>query len=429
MGFRTRTITDPNTTQSWSYTRSSAYGSCTNPTGLTNPVVVNSGTVITKARTAVMHDFVTPQWNRLRDSGVIINNPYDRTETITTKTVASMHYDRRYSASQTMCSGQLVWWVVNAGNVYDGTVSPEWFMGSNPLLAAPSVSTSSLQDIALTRAHSNVGSGEAQSLVIMAEAEKTIKSIVDILKRAVKIGLALRRLDMTALAREVSCKQLANRWMEARYAIRPLVYDMIGVAKALTKSYGAGHRVTYRSSESDSSTVSQNGVVVTPWGSAAEGRGYLNKFSRTDVTARAGVLVAIDEVHSATVWGLDHPIEAIWELIPFSFVVDWFFNVGQTLASWTPEAGVRELASWVVTSVVTTQRVDLVGTDSGNGTWTGNGHIMANTFTASGASWEVVSTTKSRTPSPLKAVSPTFKVRLDAAKLLDLVIMGRRIFR
>jgi len=39
------------------------------------------------------------------------------------------------------------------------------------------------------------------------------------------------------------------------------------------------------------------------------------------------------------------PITA-WELIPFSFVVDWFVNFGDYIQALTPKLGIKGLSSW-----------------------------------------------------------------------------------
>jgi len=41
--------------------------------------------------------------------------------------------------------------------------------------------------------------------------------------------------------------------------------------------------------------------------------------------------------------GLDNPLAVAWELVPFSFIVDWFVNVGQCLQNLTDFAGIQLL--------------------------------------------------------------------------------------
>lgn len=46
-------------------------------------------------------------------------------------------------------------------------------------------------------------------------------------------------------------------------------------------------------------------------------------------------------LHRATTLGLTNPAAIAWELVPFSFVVDWFIPIGNFLNSWTDFLGLR----------------------------------------------------------------------------------------
>jgi len=79
---------------------------------------------------------------------------------------------------------------------------------------------------------------------------------------------------------------------------------------------------------------------------------YFNVDKRTeyshDLSARAGLL--IDYKVGANTYGLslrDIPGSA-WELLPWSFVVDFFFNVGSYVEAIVPSGNVSALASWIV---------------------------------------------------------------------------------
>jgi len=40
--------------------------------------------------------------------------------------------------------------------------------------------------------------------------------------------------------------------------------------------------------------------------------------------------------------GFVNPVSVAWQLVPFSFVVDWFVNVGQFIGSYTDFVGVEQ---------------------------------------------------------------------------------------
>lgn len=46
-------------------------------------------------------------------------------------------------------------------------------------------------------------------------------------------------------------------------------------------------------------------------------------------------------LHQATALGLTNPLSVLWEVVPFSFVVDWFWPVGEFLESWSDFFGLE----------------------------------------------------------------------------------------
>jgi len=366
-------------------------------------------------------DIVTPNYYRRSADGEIINNPYTKTETYWHRQAIDW-YGKFSQVGWYYCPAQSIGYT--AGSFRVGNVPPDPFL-TTQFLALPTLNTQAVIDQAVTGAFAKAGEQDVQGLVILAEGNKTIKSFISIGKRLLKIGRALRKWDVGNLSKQFSAKELADRWMEGRYAIRPVVYDMCDVVKALKRNRDKTPlRQTYRSGASDSCTASQ--VVMTH-----QNPGYYEvygmKVSSRIFSARTGVLAAIDALTEATIWGLDQPFTAMWELVPFSFVVDWFFNVGKTIASWSPKAGLRTLASWVTVHDTVSQAIYL---DHGvstynppyNTKWDG-------TYTLSGGFVNNIIKTTSRQPNPNLPILPTFSVKLDAAKLLDLVIMGKRFFK
>lgn len=53
----------------------------------------------------------------------------------------------------------------------------------------------------------------------------------------------------------------------------------------------------------------------------------------------AVVRVSNPNMHLANSLGLTNPVSVLWEVVPFSFVVDWFIPVGQFIGAWTDLLG------------------------------------------------------------------------------------------
>lgn len=159
---------------------------------------------------------------------------------------------------------------------------------------------------------------------------------------------------------------------------------------------------------------------------------YLNIHGALDYTGassvtcqvRAGVLVRAEIASKLAIWGLTHPLETVWELVPFSFIADWFFNIGQTLASWTPEVGVLPLSSWSTVTQTSTRSLRISNARITNY----NPAIPVNVwYNARPITMSYTTISKVRTAAAKRSMLPTYKVRLNSFKLLDLAIIIRKL--
>jgi hypothetical protein len=305
----------------------------------------------------------------------------------------------------------------------------------NGLPTVPAYDATDLIATAVSSAWANVSLNEAQALVIAGEGKKTILSFCSILKRLIKIIKLIKRRDAVGfqhLTREISLKSLSERYMELRYALRPFVYDVRGVSRALSEhKLLANDRITYRghktySDSNQTSSTSENKYTddAGDWTYDAE---VIKTWSK-DVSVRAGILTQLDEVSPLSIWGITEPIEAIWELVPFSFIVDWIFNVGDVLASWTPNYGLRTLASWYIVETRDYQRMARYHSNfsfpTGGTTKKGTSYLQDVTDC-----WcDRLTITKSRVPDPTRLTLPVCSLRLDGFKLVDLAIIAKGIF-
>ena len=229
-------------------------------------------------------------------------------------------------------------------------------------VALPPNTTDALASVrgqAIARAFAKVHAGDMQSLVTAAELPKTIKMVQQNLRSALKILKSFKKWDLKFLKGSISSKTLASKWLEYRYGIMPLVYDLQDLVKSINsiRSGSQQLRKTFRAS----ATAEARGS--TPRTLPVQGPGgsltlTLESIQLASVSARATVLVGFTDSKgsgniSRILGGFDF-ISSAWELVPFSFVVDWFVNVGDWVASWQPM-----VASKVLTSCVTTQVVQL----------------------------------------------------------------------
>lgn len=122
-------------------------------------------------------------------------------------------------------------------------------------------------------------------------------------------------------------KDLSNLWLEFHFGWAPLLGD-IHTACNVLKSNPPAQRVT------------ATGKAVYQF---TRGRGNYDwstiGFYETRAKIGAEVHVSNANLALANQLGLVNPASVAWEVVPFSFIVDWFIPVGKFLESWTDMLG------------------------------------------------------------------------------------------
>lgn len=189
-----------------------------------------------------------------------------------------------------------------------------------------------------SKLYETVGAG-----VDFAEYKQSAASIASTATALFKAARAVRRgrfgdaadaLRMKYFPKGVSVhKSFANNWLEYHFGWEPLVkdiYDACDVINNPVKSFalerGRAKDVIYQHTSQDLGSVVRD------------------DYSRGVQSCTQGARIHFANpglAHTLHQWGLDDPVGIAWELVPFSFVVDWFVNVGEFLASRGDFAGMQ----------------------------------------------------------------------------------------
>lgn len=133
---------------------------------------------------------------------------------------------------------------------------------------------------------------------------------------------------------------MANNWLKYRYGLGPaisLMHDAIVVGtKIQTRRETARDGTVAGGSSTDAFSVT-GGMLKTDY-----------KVTRTwESSIRAGILYEYINFRNKYGFSIDQVPYALWNIVPYSFVSDWFWNMGTFIRALTPKAGIRQLATWM----------------------------------------------------------------------------------
>lgn len=300
--------------------------------------------------TEVTNDWVHPGFAKRSADGEIISSPFHSVKTKESASVNSCRVERSIDCNL---------YSDDTAVAYGGNILYAYPNGKDAMDAAPDLSVdlnnqiTTLSALVSTRALAGVSSPEVHGLVFMAELSKTIRLLKSPIKALDKSFKKIRRSSKYRRARSRARRDdkpfdfksfMSDNWLTYRYGIMPLIYDMDGTMKAFDKASKARPaRHTSRSSDTyNTSSTASNEWTSSGWFNIeSEGR------TQANCVVRAGVLYEhVGSVANDLGLELQHVPAAAWEVVPFSFVADWFANIGDYINAITPKAGVRVLSSW-----------------------------------------------------------------------------------
>ena len=202
--------------------------------------------------------------------------------------------------------------------------------------------------------------------VFLGELPQTLDLLADSAIRIRKSVTRLRRGDLKGSARILfegtgrqpkaahdwrrftstsPVQSTARNWLELQYGWLPLLKDAEGAAQSIAHALHAPFQTTYRAS------VRVQQMIPNPIARFGD-TGWVYGSSEIYKTWRRSLVAYIKEDRNWTLpaqLGLLDPELVAWELVPFSFVADWFIPIGQ----WMEQ---RAKAGRLVGTFVTTDK-------------------------------------------------------------------------
>jgi hypothetical protein len=177
--------------------------------------------------------------------------------------------------------------------------------------------------------------GDLNLTIDLAEAHQTKRMLSEMSKvwRYVKSFGPARRFT--------GISTLGNKWLEYTYGIKPLVSSLFGAADELVRANINRVRTftgsdTYRPSVQELPNLDIDGFFAETYGAMASESGVLKESVRLKIR-----MDVTDPAVNLLRWGTMDPRQIAWELMPYSFVVDWVYNVGSYLRNAETAAAYR----------------------------------------------------------------------------------------
>lgn len=291
-----------------------------------------------------MDDELVPHFKRRQSSGELFFNPMSSSQVILKRNSGTVSWS--------------IYKIDGYGCKYGGATGSGIFpFTSSPLSLGSGyeptdIDVSSEKNRLLIEAYSRAYINDMMLLATLGEFEETIVSIAQTIRVAADILKAFTTKRFMSYLMSRRTKDIANIWMHYRYALRPLYFDIIGALKA------------FKSLDKVNQTKRQTFRAFCNYGTDRvtdiQSFDYARKFTTTytvtkDLEIRTGLLADI-LISWDTIFGLDRLAGSAWELVPMSFIIDWFVNIGQLISAFEPTAKRRVLGNWATVTSVTRYR-------------------------------------------------------------------------
>lgn len=132
-------------------------------------------------------------------------------------------------------------------------------------------------------------------------------------------------------------KDASALWLEYWFGWSPLVADIGNVVDVLQGDVPYGQRLRGRGSAKTKLKKTLAGIPPS----------IVEQDARSRCQIIGKVTVTNHDLYLANKLGFVNPALIAWELVPFSFLIDWFYPVGDFLASMTNNVGIEVTDIWI----------------------------------------------------------------------------------
>jgi hypothetical protein len=129
-------------------------------------------------------------------------------------------------------------------------------------------------------------------------------------------------------------KKMADNWLAYQFGLLPLLNDIYNGVEAIQKAQNKSDFITVSSVAEDEAPLIWT-TTLRQVGSSQRG-------------VQVGYTYKLNDAHKAslTTLGLTNPLSLAWELLPSSYIIDWFVSIGDVLSALGADRGYTYLGGY-----------------------------------------------------------------------------------
>lgn len=296
----------------------------------------------------------TPLFGKIQRSGAFLpSNSYTYTKTQTGRFRGMIYEQVGLDSNPTK----------NVSTTLIGPRDPEvFFITSDSADNLTASQLASIDSVALQKLHDAIKAQKVNLVQAYAERARTARTITELIGNVAKCISAFRKGRLGDAAEAIGVHigkrarrkflrgtqhpsrlseqeaSLARGWLALQYGIKPILNDIYGLLDELKEPLPrSGAYATGSAARSVSTQVTH--VRNSP-NTSSHGATYMKSGEHRYLVKYSCVFTyAVPELQSLSRLGITNPLYIAWELMPYSFVFDWFLPIGGWLNSFDSTLG------------------------------------------------------------------------------------------